>query len=67
MTEDAIGIIASNLTVAYFSAYERKPRAEPKSNETFGQFEGKKTLERDEVLQTYSKFKQALEESFRSI
>lgn len=67
MTDDTIAIVASNLTAAYYSAFERKPRAEHKPGETFGQAEGRRAVERDEIVQTYGKFKGLLDDLVKRI
>lgn len=56
MTEDAIGIIASNLTVAYFSKYERVKPPERKITDTLGAIEARENNERFQFLEIYDYF-----------
>ena len=61
MTDDTIGIIASNLTIAYFSRYERVENLVHKQTETFGQFDSRESVKRDKIFRVFEHFKKELE------
>lgn len=66
MTDDTIGVIASNLTIAHFSRYDRKPFPTPKPHSTGNEIEMMEDAERFAVTRTYKKFKAEIERDQRS-
>lgn len=56
MTDDAIGIIASNLTIAHFSRYERKPYPTPPPQSTLNEIRTMEEAQQFAVTKAYERF-----------
>ncbi len=60
MDDDTVSVVASNLTIAYFSRYQREPKPPTPTNIPMREIEAKEDSERFRVLFVYEKFKSDL-------